>query len=165
MVLSAASDLFKQILKKNSHEHPLIFLYGIRIADVHSILEFIYNGETEVAENGLDMLLSTGGNLRIKGLTEASETKGSEEEEQQLQQTWKKQFEANKGEDQSPSMEDELDHTERRNLIVSQSSLINVSQFLSPSSPIETGCTSSIAGRSPPPEAESPLEAGHESPT
>ena len=48
LVLSAASDLFKQILKKNSHEHPLIFLYGIRIADVHSILEFIYNGETEV---------------------------------------------------------------------------------------------------------------------
>jgi len=165
LVLSAASDLFKQILKKNSHEHPLIFLYGIRIADVHSILEFIYNGETEVAENGLEMLLSTGGNLRIKGLTEASETKGSEEEEQQLQQTWKEQFEANKGGDQSPSMEDEPDHTERRNLNVSQSSLINVSQFLSPSSPIETGCTTSIPGRSLPPEAESPQEDGHDSPT
>ena len=30
-------------------------------------------------------------NKNIKGLTEASETKGSEEEEQQLQQTWKEQ--------------------------------------------------------------------------
>ena len=46
-----------------------------------------------------------------------------------------------------------------------QSSLINVSQFLSPSSPIETGCTPSIPGRSLPPEAESPQEAGHDSPT
>ena len=66
--------------------------------------------------------------------------KGSEEEEQQLQQTWKEQvvkislhnelcqnfdrygsqFEANKGGDQSPSMEDEPVHTERRNLNVSQ---------------------------------------------
>ena len=48
LVLSAASELFKQILRKNTHDHPLIFLYGIRIADVHSILEFIYTGETEV---------------------------------------------------------------------------------------------------------------------
>ena len=46
-----------------------------------------------------------------------------------------------------------------------QSSLINVSQFLSPSSPIETGCTPSIPGRSLPPEAESPREAGHDSST
>ena len=106
MVLSAASELFKQILRKNTHDHPLIFLYGIRIADVHSILEFIYTGETEVksartagttwqfqvAEDSLEVLLSTGGSLRIKGLTEASEGDTAEEENRnKLQSGWEQQ--------------------------------------------------------------------------
>ena len=106
LVLSAASELFKQILRKNTHDHPLIFLYGIRIADVHSILEFIYTGETEVksastagttwqfqvAEDSLEVLLSTGGSLRIKGLTEASEGDTAEEENRnKLQSGWEQQ--------------------------------------------------------------------------
>ena len=107
LVLSAASELFKQILRKNTHDHPLIFLYGIRIADVHSILEFIYTGETEVksagtiagtisqfqvAEDSLEVLLSTGGSLRIKGLTEASEGDATEEENRdKLQSGWEQQ--------------------------------------------------------------------------
>lgn len=61
LVLSAASELFKQILRKNTHDHPLIFLYGIRIADVHSILEFIYTGETEVK---VQVPLAQSGNFR-----------------------------------------------------------------------------------------------------
>jgi len=73
LVLSAASDFFKDILRKANHEHPLIYLTGIQAKDVTSIMDFIYTGETEVEESHLELLLSTGGNLRIKGLTESSD--------------------------------------------------------------------------------------------
>jgi len=126
LVLSAASELFKQILRKNTHDHPLIFLYGIRIADVHSILEFIYTGETEVAEDSLEVLLSTGGNLRIKGLTEASDgdaAEVSEEERDKLQSAWEQQLvkiEANKGEDQFPIVVNKSDRSDNCDGSISQ---------------------------------------------
>jgi len=154
LVLSAASELFKQILRKNTHDHPLIFLYGIRIADVHSILEFIYTGETEVAEDSLEVLLSTGGSLRIKGLTEASEGDTAEEENgDKLQSGWEQQvvkIEANKGEDQFPIAVNKLDRPDKSDLTISKSSLINVSRFLSSSSPVQSSFSPSQPGCSPP---------------
>ena len=141
-------------------------------------------------------------NKNIKGLTEASETKGAEEEEQQTWKeqvvkislqwvvselfsiwflVWGKQGRGSKsiyGRWAGPYREKKLERfsgkeTSRTKKCIFcykcvswfQSSLINVSQFLSPSSPIETGSTPSIAGRSLPPEAESPQDAGHDSPT
>ena len=48
----------------------------------------------QVAEDSLEVLLSTGGNLRIKGLTEASDgdtAEVSEEERDQLKSAWEQQ--------------------------------------------------------------------------
>lgn len=74
LVLSAASGFFKEILRRcGAHEHPLVYLSGVRAAEVGSILDFIYTGETEVAEDRLEALLAAGGSLRIKGLTESPE--------------------------------------------------------------------------------------------
>jgi hypothetical protein len=74
LVLSAASGFFKEILRRcGAHEHPLVYLSGVKTAEIGSILDFIYTGETEVAENRLEALLAAGGSLRIKGLTESTE--------------------------------------------------------------------------------------------
>jgi len=70
LVLSASSEFFKALLRKHKHDHPLIYLKGVRFQDLQSILDFIYTGETEVSEGNLETLLATGGELRIKGLTE-----------------------------------------------------------------------------------------------
>lgn len=70
LVLSASSEFFKALLRKHKHDHPLIYLKGVRFQDLQSILDFIYTGETEVSEANLETLLATGGELRIKGLTE-----------------------------------------------------------------------------------------------
>jgi len=85
LVLSAASDFFKDILRKFKHDHALVYLTDVRFCDLQAILDFIYTGETEVAEDNLESLLTTAGKLRIKGLTESqsnkdSEAKASEEE-------------------------------------------------------------------------------------
>jgi len=71
LVLSAASDFFKHILRKNKHDHPLIYLTGVKFSDLVAILDFIYTGETEVAEDNLENLLSTASKLKVKGLTES----------------------------------------------------------------------------------------------
>ena len=50
--------------------------------------------QSQVAEDSLEVLLSTGGNLRIKGLTEASEgdaAEVSEEEKDKFQSAWEQQ--------------------------------------------------------------------------
>jgi len=71
LVLSAASDFFKHILRNNKHGHPLIYLTGVKFSDLQAILDFIYTGETEVAEDNLETLLSTASKLKVKGLTES----------------------------------------------------------------------------------------------
>jgi len=78
LVLSAASDFFKHILKKNKHEYPLIYLTGVKFSNLLAILDFIYTGETEVAENNLESLLSTASKLKVKGLTESQTNLESE---------------------------------------------------------------------------------------
>lgn len=115
LVLSAASDLFKEILRRNCHEHPLIFLYGVRAVDIQSILDFIYTGETEVAEDSLELLLATGGNLRIKGLTESSEQEVEVEEQEKKREQGKegKPWERVVGkveEEQFPLVAEDFDH-------------------------------------------------------
>ena len=72
LVLSAASLFFKGLLSRVvQHQHPLIFLSGVAARDLQSILDFIYSGETEVAEKDLQSLLETAKNLKIKGLSES----------------------------------------------------------------------------------------------
>ena len=70
LVLSAASDFFKAILRKHKHEHPLIYLTEVKYSDLQSILDFIYTGEAEVAEKDLESLLSTATRFKVKGLTD-----------------------------------------------------------------------------------------------
>ena len=70
IVLSAASDFFKNILRKHKHEHPLIYLTEVKFSDLQAILDFIYTGETEVAEKDLENVLATATRFKVKGLTD-----------------------------------------------------------------------------------------------
>ena len=90
LVLSAASEFFKAILRRNQHEHPLIYLSGVANKDLEAILDFIYTGETEVAEKDLQSLLETANNLKIKGLSESNLEKEGVSSPKQQQEDLKK---------------------------------------------------------------------------
>ena len=60
------------VLRKHKHEHPLIYLTEVKFADLQSILDFIYTGETEVAERDLESLLATATRFKVKGLTDSN---------------------------------------------------------------------------------------------
>ena len=42
VILSACSPFFRNILKKNPHKHPLLYLKDVRREDMQSILTFMY---------------------------------------------------------------------------------------------------------------------------
>ena len=68
VILSAASPLFQNILKRNPHSHPLIYLRGTVKKDVQAILEFIYSGETNILQEELQDFMTLATSLKVKGL-------------------------------------------------------------------------------------------------
>lgn len=72
VILSSFSPFFEKILERNPHEHPLIFLKGIRYRDLESLMMFAYLGECEVGEDDLQDFLEAGKDLQIHGLAEVS---------------------------------------------------------------------------------------------
>ena len=68
VILSAASPFFRQLLLRNPHNHPLIFLKGASKTNIQSLLHFIYSGETSVNQADLETFMSLASSLKIDGL-------------------------------------------------------------------------------------------------
>ena len=67
MVLALSSPFFKEILKKNKHPHPLIFMRGIRAEELSALVDFLYFGEASVKQESLDSFFSLAEELKLKG--------------------------------------------------------------------------------------------------
>merc|ERR1711860_66205 len=74
MVLSACSPYFKSLLEENPAKHPIIILKDVSFAHLSAILEFMYAGEVNVAQDQLPAFLKTAERLKVKGLAEAPQT-------------------------------------------------------------------------------------------
>jgi len=70
VILSACSPFFRTILKRNNHEHPLLYLKGVKYADLTAVLNFMYHGEVNVAQEELNSFLAIAEDLKVKGLTQ-----------------------------------------------------------------------------------------------
>jgi len=70
VILSACSPFFRTILKKNKHEHPLLYLKGVKYIDLVAVLNFMYHGEVNVAQEELNSFLAVAEDLKVKGLTQ-----------------------------------------------------------------------------------------------
>jgi len=70
VILSACSPFFKKILRRNQHQNPLLYLKGVSHKDMESVLNFMYYGEVNVAQDDLNSFLQVAEDLRIKGLTQ-----------------------------------------------------------------------------------------------
>jgi len=71
VILSACSPFFRNILRRNSHQHPLLYLKGVRFPDLQAVLNFMYHGEVNVAQEELNSFLAVAEDLRVKGLTQS----------------------------------------------------------------------------------------------
>eukprot|EP00091_Calanus_sinicus_P021451 TRINITY_DN6361_c0_g2_i1.p1 TRINITY_DN6361_c0_g2~~TRINITY_DN6361_c0_g2_i1.p1 ORF type:complete len:107 (+),score=16.34 TRINITY_DN6361_c0_g2_i1:189-509(+) len=49
VILSACSPFFRNILRRNPHQHPLLYLKGVKHSDLQSVLHFMYQWGVNVA--------------------------------------------------------------------------------------------------------------------
>merc|ERR1712106_83794 len=70
VILSACSSFFRNVLRRNSHQHPLLYLKGVKFTDLQSVLNFMYHGEVNVAQEELNSFLAVAEDLKVKGLTQ-----------------------------------------------------------------------------------------------
>ena len=69
VILSACSNFFKSLLRRNPHNHPLLYLKGVKYSDLLCVLNFMYHGEVNVAQEDLNSFLAVAEDLQVKGLT------------------------------------------------------------------------------------------------
>jgi len=77
VILSACSPFFRDILRRNPHQHPLLYLKGIKLLDLQSVLNFMYHGEVSVAQEELNTFLAVAEDLKVKGLTQGKSGSGT----------------------------------------------------------------------------------------
>ena len=82
VILAACSPFFRKVLLANPHQHPLLYLKGVKFDDLQLIVKFIYKGQIEIGRDGLAEFLATAKELEVKGLMEANDTPVKEEAEQ-----------------------------------------------------------------------------------
>jgi len=80
VILSACSPFFRSVLRKNPHQHPLLYLKGVKYQEMLAVLNFMYQGEVNVAQEELNSFLAVAEDLRVKGLTQSTEEPGKRRE-------------------------------------------------------------------------------------
>jgi len=85
VVLSACSPHLKEVIRKHirsgrglgQSSNMLIYLRGVRHADLMSILEFMYRGSVNVAQEDLNSFLAVAEDLKVRGLTQNTNKDGT----------------------------------------------------------------------------------------
>ena len=78
VVLIASSPFFLNILKRNKHSHPLIYMRGVKSENLTAMVDFFYHGEANVFQDNLDSFLVLAEELQLKGLRGNQSDKESE---------------------------------------------------------------------------------------
>ena len=83
VILAASSPFFQNLLRKNKHAHPIVYLKGMKSEDLVAMLDFLYFGEANVYQDNLDSFLASAEEFQLKGLT------GKVDEEEVKEETQK----------------------------------------------------------------------------
>ena len=69
VVLASSSQFFKKILKMTKITNPLIYLSGIKYAELSLIIDYIYTGEVQLYEEDVDSFFKSAQKLKVEGLS------------------------------------------------------------------------------------------------
>ena len=87
LVLSACSEFFKVIFKRNRNQNILLCLEGLSSKDLRHVMDYIYNGEVKIFQEGLDRFLNVAQRLKIEGLLTDPDADLDQEEQESIRQT------------------------------------------------------------------------------
>ena len=68
VILAASSPFFEKLFKRGDHPQPLIFLRGVKKADLDAVVDFLYCGEANILQENLESFLAIAEDLQVKGL-------------------------------------------------------------------------------------------------
>jgi len=85
VILASSSPFFLNLLIRNKHPHPLIYMRGLKSENLVAIVDFLYFGEANVSQENLDSFLALAAELQMKGLTESGSGAEKEVEENEPQ--------------------------------------------------------------------------------
>ncbi|XP_012285802.1 broad-complex core protein isoforms 1/2/3/4/5 [Orussus abietinus] len=80
MVLAACSSYFQALFIDLPCKHPIVVLKDVKYSEIKAILEYMYRGEVNVAQEQLGGLLKVAEVLKVKGLVEENGSQGRREE-------------------------------------------------------------------------------------
>ncbi|XP_074102581.1 uncharacterized protein LOC141529783 isoform X2 [Cotesia typhae] len=69
LVLAACSPYFERVFKEHYGEQPILILKGVPVEEMECLLDFMYRGSINVAEDHLPSLIKTATDLEIRGLS------------------------------------------------------------------------------------------------
>merc|ERR1712129_74790 len=78
-ILASSSPFFLNLLRKNKHPHPLVYMRGLKSEDLVAMLDFLYFGEANVHQEDLDSFLAVAEELQLKGLIGSGTEKEAKE--------------------------------------------------------------------------------------
>eukprot|EP00090_Calanus_glacialis_P045643 TRINITY_DN860_c0_g1_i1.p1 TRINITY_DN860_c0_g1~~TRINITY_DN860_c0_g1_i1.p1 ORF type:complete len:515 (-),score=124.22 TRINITY_DN860_c0_g1_i1:214-1698(-) len=90
LVLAASSPFFRNVIKNNPHQHPLLYLKGVKYSSLVSILNFMYHGQVSVAQDELTSFLNVAEELNVRGLTNNQSTESKYESDRDSQSSHRK---------------------------------------------------------------------------
>ena len=85
VVLASSSPFFMEILKRNKHSHPMIYMRGLKSDDLVAMVDFLYFKEANVKQEGLDAFLGLAEELKLLGLTTGDRNKDEQDTKPQTQ--------------------------------------------------------------------------------
>ena len=85
VVLAASSTFFRRLLAGLGHPHPLLYLQGVEVAALTSILHFLYLGRVTVPTNQLDKFHQATKALRIGGLDQVVDDDDTESDDEEIE--------------------------------------------------------------------------------
>ena len=93
LILSSSSPVFERILSINSNpsSQSVLYLKGTKKSDLEHLLDFIYSGETNFAQDDLQRFIDLAVTFEIKGLSVENNLIGDETDENTSEEVnWKK---------------------------------------------------------------------------
>ena len=79
VILAASSPLFQNLLRRNKHAHPLIYMRGTESTHLKAIVDFLYYGEANIYQENIDNFLKLAEELKLKGLNGEGSNKNPDE--------------------------------------------------------------------------------------
>lgn len=77
MVLAACSSYFQALFTELPCRHPVVVLKDVKFEEMKAIMDYMYRGEVNVAQDELAGLLKVAETLKIKGLVEENRPRSS----------------------------------------------------------------------------------------